>query len=325
VIAYNGAEGVAVRGSSTSRNTIRGNSIFGNAGWGIDLGNAGFNGRDDQDADSGPNGLLNAPVLRAAYLFGTNAGLVGTYGSAPGETYTLDFYSNHRTSRRTGSGEASTFLGSATVSTDATGSANFTVMLPTILEPGGSVVATATDANGNTSELSIDVNTTYAGLFKGKLCITGTPQTDRFTISVKGSKLQVSDGVTAQKFAISAVKSISVAMGDGDDMLAIRHGVSQVLADGGRGRDRLSGGDGNDTLTGGDGNDVLAGGGGSDALYGGRGNDQLAGGAGNDKLFGQDGNDRLMGNQGADLLNGGPGTDTRGDVDKRDELVALEP
>jgi Ca2+-binding RTX toxin-like protein len=325
VIAYNGAEGVAVRGSNTSRNTIRGNSIFGNAGWGIDLGNGGFNGSDDQDADSGPNGLLNAPVLTAGYMFGGKARLFGNYGGAPSETYTLDFYASRKSIGHTGNGEARVYIGSATVGTDAAGNARIDATLPTVVLPGESVTATATDANGNTSEISIDVNVGFAGVFNGTLYITGTPRADRFTLSVKGSKLRFSDGVTVQQFPVSAVKSISVSLGDGDDTLAIGHGVTRVSADGGRGRDRISGGDGNDTLTGGDGNDVLEGGDGSDALYGGRGNDQLAGGAGSDKLLGQDGNDRLMGNHGADLLNGGPGTDTRGDVDKRDQLVALEP
>ncbi|MEL6715107.1 MAG: hypothetical protein AAFP86_15100, partial [Planctomycetota bacterium] len=47
--------------NSAQRVTIRGNSIFNNAGIGIDLLGNGITPNDTGDADEGPNRLQNAP------------------------------------------------------------------------------------------------------------------------------------------------------------------------------------------------------------------------------------------------------------------------
>ena len=60
-IAYSDAVGVAVY-SGTGR-TIRGNSIFGNGGLGIDLLNDGVTPNDLGDPDIGPNNLQNFPLV----------------------------------------------------------------------------------------------------------------------------------------------------------------------------------------------------------------------------------------------------------------------
>ncbi|MCI0488913.1 MAG: FG-GAP-like repeat-containing protein, partial [Blastocatellia bacterium] len=61
VIAFNSGGGVFV--SSGDDNKIRGNSIFSNAGLGIDLGTVGVTGNDPDDGDLGANGLQNYPEL----------------------------------------------------------------------------------------------------------------------------------------------------------------------------------------------------------------------------------------------------------------------
>src|SRR5262249_21625594 len=50
--------------------------------------------------------------------------------------------------------QGKTYLGSAPVSTDGAGHADFDAMLPVVTEAGARITATATDPNGNTSELA---------------------------------------------------------------------------------------------------------------------------------------------------------------------------
>jgi hypothetical protein len=117
-------------------NTIRGNSIFGNAGGAIAIYSGGNNG-------------LAAPVLAAAAVF-TNTVVSGTYTGATGTPYLLDFYSD---APPVATAEAATYLGS--ISVPGTGGASaFHVVLGAHLPAGRIVSATATDPAGNTSQLS---------------------------------------------------------------------------------------------------------------------------------------------------------------------------
>ena len=78
-IAFNGGAGVVdqlVEFISSERNAIRGNSIHSNGGLGIDLNGDGVTPNDPGDADSGPNGLQNFPVLSVA-LAGGSTGVSG--------------------------------------------------------------------------------------------------------------------------------------------------------------------------------------------------------------------------------------------------------
>ena len=87
VIAFN-AKGVVVGSSVTdlsAGNLITQNSIARNDGPGIDLANDGVTLNDDGDVDTGPNALLNFPVLESALLQGTD--LVVTGWARPGTTH----------------------------------------------------------------------------------------------------------------------------------------------------------------------------------------------------------------------------------------------
>ena len=113
-----------------------------------------------------------------------------------------------------------------------------------------------------------------------------------------------------------APNGVRVALGDGDDLLAVSSPVPvRVDADGGDGNDLLETSQEQvaNAFAGGAGNDVLRPGAGDDSLDGGAGDDTLEGHAGSDLLSGGDGDDlvRPDGSESAwaDVVDGGPGTD----------------
>ena len=169
VIAFNGGAGVMLYPSlnSAQRCTIRGNSIHSNhqnpaSGeiMGIDLGEQGVGGlteNDLGDGDTGPNGLQNFPIITSAVASLVEGGttITGRLNSAPDTQYTIDFYSNPACiGRPQALREGLTYLGSTQVTTDGSGNANINAVVPSSIEPGGNVTATATDPDGNTSEFS---------------------------------------------------------------------------------------------------------------------------------------------------------------------------
>ena len=146
--------GVRVRDGCTN-NSIRGNSIFGNVGLGIDLSVGWMTPNDPMDPDVGANMRQNFPVITSATgRFRTV--VQGALNSLPNQTFTLDFYASP-TANPTGYGEGQVWLGSTTVSTDAAGNAGFNRAFTNAAAATGVVSATATDAVGNTSEFSASV------------------------------------------------------------------------------------------------------------------------------------------------------------------------
>ncbi|MEG4466822.1 SdrD B-like domain-containing protein, partial [Microcoleus sp. AT9_B5] len=130
-------------------NSIQNNSIFANAGLGIDLGNDGITANDAGDADTGANNLQNTPVLTTATASAGSVTVAGTYNSIPSTTFTLQFFANNPPGT-----QGQTFIGSIQVTTDATGNAAFNQTFPAAVTAGQLITATATDAAGNTSEFS---------------------------------------------------------------------------------------------------------------------------------------------------------------------------
>jgi len=161
-IAYNASSGYAGILVSGSRVRIRGNRIYANkSGMGIDLyvGNAtGVTPNDVGDADTGPNGAQNYPILTAAGPAapqGSGTHVVGVLNSLPATTFDVDFYSNPACAPRPQEFlEGQDYLGSTQVTTDGSGNAAFDVTLPVTVEAGARIAATATDPDGNTSEFS---------------------------------------------------------------------------------------------------------------------------------------------------------------------------
>ena len=151
LIAFNGGAGVFV--VSGTGHSIQGNTIFSNLGLGIDLGPAGVTANDNQDGDSGANGLQNFPVLTSASTSGGGSNVQGTLNSTPSSSFTLHFYTSANADP-SGFGEGQTPLGSAVVNTDGAGNASFNSNFAATVTPGHVVTATATNAQGSTSEFS---------------------------------------------------------------------------------------------------------------------------------------------------------------------------
>lgn len=159
IIAHNGAtpyySGVRV-GNTGLRNAIRGNRIFANSQLGIDLRwPDGVNINDPDDPDTGGNNLQNHPVITFAQSYANGTTVIqGALDSNPNTTFTLDFYYSSAADP-SGHGEGEYYLGAATTTTDAEGDATFDVTLPVTIPPNQFVTATATHADGSTSEFSL--------------------------------------------------------------------------------------------------------------------------------------------------------------------------
>lgn len=91
LIRGNGGAGVSVLGDLTAGVTIRGNSLFGNGGLPIDLGDDGPTPNDYGDSDIGPNGLLNSPELEVRFE-GSTTTLHGSIRTPNPELTTIDVY-----------------------------------------------------------------------------------------------------------------------------------------------------------------------------------------------------------------------------------------
>jgi hypothetical protein len=162
VIAYNADFGVAV--SSGLGNTIRGNAIHSNGRIGIDLLNgdlaSGHTANDEGDPDEGANHLQNFPLVELVESVPLGTRIVGSLRGAPG-SYVIDFYTDFACAPRPRSlGQARAYLGEALVSIEEhhapqhEGEAHFDVTLAVSVPADAIVTATATDAGGNTSEIS---------------------------------------------------------------------------------------------------------------------------------------------------------------------------
>jgi CSLREA domain-containing protein len=153
-IAFNAESGIEIRGKLANGNIISGNSIFANGGLGIDLGGDGVTPNDPDDADTGPNDLVNFPVLQAVTDATTMVNI--TYQGKPNASFIIDLYINSECDP-SGHGEGESFELSTTVATNANGNGSTTVDLERVVPKGQYFTATATPSTsplGGTSEFS---------------------------------------------------------------------------------------------------------------------------------------------------------------------------
>ena len=114
-IAFNAVSGVLVT-DTASGNRIRENSIFANAGKGIDLGTG------------TQYGLARLPVLTAGTV-GPKTRIAGTLNGSGSTVYAIDIFANDR-ANPSGFGDGQIYLGSTTVTTNGFGTAAINIVLP---------------------------------------------------------------------------------------------------------------------------------------------------------------------------------------------------
>ncbi len=151
-IAFNGLSGVRVLNNTATRNLIQGNSLFDNVGLGIDLNGDGLTPNDANDPDAGPNQLQNFPVITAAVLSGTQLNLTYAVPSATANSaypLTIEFFLADSSGQ-----EGKTSLGRNTYASSSATLSKLVTIPKGSAVIGSQIVATATDANGNTSEFS---------------------------------------------------------------------------------------------------------------------------------------------------------------------------
>ena len=139
VVTDGGGAGIAVTGDARQV-TISRNSTSNNEGFGIDLGNDGVTPNDPGDGDAGANDLLNFPEWSVQLGAGTAEGTA--CASCLVEVFQAD-------EDEAGNGEGEMFLGEVF----ADGAGNFSFVICGVSD-GNWITASATDAEGNTSEFS---------------------------------------------------------------------------------------------------------------------------------------------------------------------------
>jgi parallel beta-helix repeat protein len=160
IIAFNGGVGVSVMTTSDDYNKISANSIFGNAGLGIELYPIGPNVNDAGDADSGPNQEMNYPMINFAEynpynIITTVNGNISTIAS---NFVKIEFFISDNDASNYGEGK--TYLGYTIP--DVAG--NFTASLYGITSTD-KITATAIDSSGNSSEFSANYQVSlFAGI-----------------------------------------------------------------------------------------------------------------------------------------------------------------
>lgn len=153
VIANNNF-GISLNGAVESGNSIRINKIYNCSEMGIDLqGDYSVNQNDNLDVDSGPNDLMNFPVLTSANATSNQINIQGTLNSLPNRTFTIDFYANP-SCNQSGNGEGKLFIGSTTLLTNSSGNATISSTFSATVTQGYYITSTATDDQGSTSEFS---------------------------------------------------------------------------------------------------------------------------------------------------------------------------
>lgn len=196
-IAFNAGAGVFI--ASGHRNPIHGNSIYGNGALGIDLFPLDVIPNDTLDADTGANDEQNYPKLDSLKRRGASTDVYGHLMSSPDNRYLIEFFADSGDFSRYGQGQQ--FLGSITAPTGASGIVQFSVSLPRAVSTREVVTATATDADGNTSEFCRGIGKDYqvTNPLRGKLWVVGDVDTIRWESADTGHvRLEVSrdSGVT---------------------------------------------------------------------------------------------------------------------------------
>ncbi len=164
IIAFNGSnngqpgigiDSGTVNGFYADQNLISGNSIFGNYGLGIDLGNDGVTPNDLGDRDVGGDELQNYPVLTNVVTRATTV-ITGSLSDFANHDYRVELFANvHAACDASGHGEGEVYLGGAAVTTDDHGNVSFQITVDPPAPPGADITATSIDNDSNSNSVFI--------------------------------------------------------------------------------------------------------------------------------------------------------------------------
>jgi hypothetical protein len=162
-IGSNDGAGIVVSGNPVigypSGTSIRCNLIDDNGGLGIDLASTssgdGVTANDaSPDSDIGPNKLQNYPVILGIDVIAGDTLITVSLESKPNTSYTIDFFWPFGGWDASGYGEACGYIGSTQLTTNGDGIGIGSLLLESWDLGGAVITTTATDPDGNTSELS---------------------------------------------------------------------------------------------------------------------------------------------------------------------------
>ncbi len=156
LIRGNGIYGVQVREPASVNNTIVRNSIYDNVTLDIDLNDDGVSTNDANDADAGPNDILNYPAITKVRHSGGTLTVDYTL-DVPAGDYRIEFFKNPGGAHGSGNGGGESFAATHTITHGGTGSELFSHSFAG--SAGDIVTSTATEefagpTYGSTSEFS---------------------------------------------------------------------------------------------------------------------------------------------------------------------------
>lgn len=140
LVAFNTNNGVNIGPGSGIRNFVLGNRIHSNGQLGINLGALGITDNDALDADSGPNDLINFPLITS--IIGSTVS--GTYHGLPSTQFLIQLFQNDAPDA-SGNGEGMHVLGTTLCQTDANGDATWSLAGVNYRTTPLFLAATATD------------------------------------------------------------------------------------------------------------------------------------------------------------------------------------
>ncbi|MBX3292161.1 MAG: right-handed parallel beta-helix repeat-containing protein [Acidobacteria bacterium] len=194
IIATNGGSGITLAMNAGDGNRFLGNSIFGNAVRGINIGSGGLIPNDPGDPDEGPNRLQNYPQILSRQIVGGELIVSFVVDTAPANA-------NYGTSglevafyKADGSGQGEKYLGSGFYTAAdykgglmAVKTVNLGSMVLLGIKPNDPITATATDADGNTSEFTPPLGPTSAGVtISGRVLTTAG-------VAIRGTTVTITD------------------------------------------------------------------------------------------------------------------------------------
>ncbi|TAL61736.1 MAG: T9SS type A sorting domain-containing protein, partial [Bacteroidetes bacterium] len=194
IISNNGGNGITVMTPAELYNTFAENSIYNNAGLGIDLFPAGPSMNDAGDADIGPNDLMNFPVIQNVNLNFSNgvtsiSGMIDYAVNAGSNGIKIELFKSDNNA--SGYGQGKEFIGSAIA--NSSGNWYFSC---SCLSASDLVTATAADLLGNTSEFSLNSSITVGvndATVNDNVLLYPNPANSIVVVEFSDTKFQSSD------------------------------------------------------------------------------------------------------------------------------------